>query len=37
MITDLTNVLPVMADVYPMVTNVYLMVAEESSIANPQN
>jgi hypothetical protein len=36
MISDVTNVLLMLANVHPMVTNVYLMVAEESSVANPQ-
>jgi hypothetical protein len=36
MVTDFTNVLSIVTDVYPRVTDVYLMVAEESSVANPQ-
>ncbi len=36
MMTDVTNVLPMLADVYLMVTNVYPKVAAESSVANPQ-
>ena len=36
MVTDITDVLPMVTDVYLMVTNVYPMVAEESSVANPQ-
>jgi hypothetical protein len=43
MITDDTNVLPMLANVYrmlanvcPMVINVYQMVAKESSVADPQ-
>jgi hypothetical protein len=36
MVTDITDVLPMVTDVYLMVTDVYPMVAEESSIANPQ-
>jgi hypothetical protein len=36
MVTDITNVLPMVTDVYPMVTDVYPMQAKESSVANPQ-
>ncbi len=32
MVTDITDI----TDVLPMVTNIYPMVAEESSVANPQ-
>ena len=36
MITNVTNILTMLADVYLMMTNVYPMVAKESSVANPQ-
>jgi hypothetical protein len=36
MVTNITDVLPMVTDVYPMVTDVYPMVVEESSTANPQ-
>jgi hypothetical protein len=36
MITNVTNVLPMLANVCLMVINVYPMVAKESSVANPQ-
>ncbi len=36
MVTNITNVLPMVTDVYPMVTDVDPMLAEESSVANPQ-
>ncbi len=36
MITDVTDVLLILANVYQIVTNVYPMVVEESSAANPQ-
>jgi hypothetical protein len=34
MVTNITNVLPMVTDVYPMVTNVNSMLAEESSCKN---
>ena len=36
MITDVTNVLVMLANVYLMLNNVYPIVVEESSVANPQ-
>jgi hypothetical protein len=36
MVTNITDVLPIVTHVYPMVTDAYQMVAEESSVANPQ-
>ncbi len=36
MVTDITDVLPMVIDVYPMVTDVNPIEAEESSVANPQ-
>jgi hypothetical protein len=36
MVTDITDVLPMVINVYLMVTDVYLIEAEESSVANHQ-
>jgi hypothetical protein len=36
MITHVTDVLLILADVYQIVTNVYPMVVKESTVANPQ-
>jgi len=36
MVTDITNVLPMVTHVNPMVTDVFPMLAEEYSVANPQ-
>jgi hypothetical protein len=34
--TMVTDILSIVTDILPMVTDVYLMVAKESSVANPQ-